>query len=187
MTSLAALWLPIVLSTVFVFIASSIVHMVLPWHKSDFAGVPDEAGFRRAVGPMNIPQGDYVVPHCTDMKEMNTPEYKAKLEAGPVLIMTVRKNGQASMAPMFIGWTIAILVASIIAACVAATTMAPGADTQKVWHVTGLVALGVYGFGGWPESIWFGRKWSSAVKNTVDAVIYAVITALTFGWMWPVA
>lgn len=187
MTSLAALWLPIVLSTVFVFIASSIIHMVLPWHKSDFAGVPDEAGLRRAVGPMNIPAGDYVVPHCTDMKEMGTPEYKAKLEEGPVLVMTVRRNGQVSMAPMFIGWTLAILAATVLAACVAATALAPGANTKAVWHITGLVALGVYGFGGWPESIWYGRKWSTAVKNTVDAVIYAVVTALTFGWMWPAA
>ena len=86
---------------------------------------------------------------------------------------------------MFIGWTLAILVVSIVAACVAATTMTPGADTQKVWHVTGLVSLAAYGFGAWPESIWYGRKWSSAVKNTFDSVIYAVITALTFGWLWP--
>lgn len=185
MTHLAELWLPIVLSTVFVFIASSITHMVLPWHKSDFAGVPDEPALRRAVGPMNIPKGDYVVPHCTDMKDMNTPEYKAKLDEGPVLIMTVRANGQVGMAPMFIGWTLAILVATIIVACVAATAMPTGADTQKVWHITGLTALGIYGFGGWPESIWYGRKWSTAIKNTVDAVIYAVVTALTFGWMWP--
>lgn len=187
MTTLAELWLPIVLSTVFVFIASSIIHMVMPWHKSDFAGVPDEAGLRRAVGPMNIPAGDYVVPHCTDMKEMGTPEYKAKLEEGPVLVMTVRKNGQVNMGPMFIGWTVAILVVSVIVACVAGTAMGTGADTQKVWHITGLTALGIYGFGGWPESIWFGRKWSSAVKNTFDALIYAAVTALTFGWMWPAA
>jgi hypothetical protein len=185
MTSLAALWLPIVLSTVFVFIASAIIHMVMPWHKSDFAGVPGEEGFRRAVGPMNIPQGDYVVPHCTDMKDMGTPEYKARLAEGPVLIMTVRRNAEISMAPMFIGWTLAIVVASVIVACVAATAMGTGADTQRVWHITGLTALGIYGFGGWPESIWYGRKWSTAIKNTFDAAIYAVVTALTFGWMWP--
>ena len=185
MTSLAALWLPIALTTVFIFIASSIIHMMMPWHKSDFSGVPDEAAFRRAVGPMNIPPGDYTVPHCTDMKEMSTPEFKAKMAEGPVMIMTVRPNGQASMAPMFIGWTLAILAATIIVACVAATTLSPGADTKVVWHTTGLVALGIYAFCDWPQSIWFGRKWSSAIKGTVDGVIYGVITALTFGWMWP--
>jgi len=34
MVSLAALWLPILLAAVFVFIASSIIHMVLPYHKT---------------------------------------------------------------------------------------------------------------------------------------------------------
>ncbi|HET9065559.1 MAG TPA: hypothetical protein VFN22_07070 [Gemmatimonadales bacterium] len=185
MTSLAALWLPIVLSTVFVFIASSIIHMVLPWHKSDWAGLPDEAGFRRLVGPMAIPPGDYTVPHCGSMKEMGSEAFQAKMNEGPVMIVTVRPNRQAGMAPMFVGWTIAVLVASLIAACVAATTMAPGAAIEQVWHTTGLVAFGIYGFGGWPESIWYGRKVSTAIKNTVDALIYAVVTALTFGWFWP--
>jgi len=185
MTSLAELWLPIVLSTVFVFIASSIIHMVMPWHKGDFAKVPDEDGLRRAIGPMAIAPGDYMTPYCSSSKDMATPEFKTKVTEGPVLLMTVRPNGNPSMTPMFIGWTLAILVASVIVACVAGTAMPTGSDTQRVWHITGLTALGIYGFGGWPESIWYGRKWSSAVKNTFDALIYAVITALTFGWMWP--
>jgi hypothetical protein len=88
---------------------------------------------------------------------------------------------------MFIGWTLAILAATILVACVTATALAPGAEREYVWHISGLVAFGVYGFGGWPESIWFGRKWSSAVKNTFDALLYAAVTALTFGWMWPAA
>lgn len=187
MTSLAALWLPIVVSTVLIFLASSIVHMVLPWHKSDWAPVPDEPGVRGALAPMAIAPGDYIVPHCASMQEMGTPEYQAKLTEGPVLFMTVRPNAQPSMGPMFIGWTLAVLVANLLAAGVAAATIAPGGDTHLIWHTTGLVALGVYGFGGWPEAIWYGRKWSTAMKNTLDGAIYAVITALTFGWLWPVA
>jgi hypothetical protein len=34
MVPLAALWLPIVVSAVIVFVASSIMHMLLPYHKS---------------------------------------------------------------------------------------------------------------------------------------------------------
>lgn len=187
MTSLASLWLPIVLSTVFVFIASSIIHMVMPWHKGDFAKVPDEEGFRRAVGPLAIPPGDYMTPYCTTSADMKSPEFQAKVEEGPVVLMTVRPNGNPSMTPMFVGWTLAILVLTLVAACAAAAALAPGAATKSVWHLTGLVALAGYGFGGWPESIWYGRKWSSAAKNTFDALIYAAITAATFGWMWPAA
>ena len=41
MVSLAALWLPILLSAVIVFIASSIVHMAMPWHKNDYPRIPN--------------------------------------------------------------------------------------------------------------------------------------------------
>ncbi|HEX7420299.1 MAG TPA: hypothetical protein VF505_10460 [Thermoanaerobaculia bacterium] len=36
MTALTALWLPILLSALFVFIVSSIIHMAPLWHKNDF-------------------------------------------------------------------------------------------------------------------------------------------------------
>ena len=38
MVSLADLWLPILLSAVLVFVASSLIHMVLGWHRHDFKG-----------------------------------------------------------------------------------------------------------------------------------------------------
>lgn len=185
MTSLAALWLPIVLTTVFIFVASSIIHMVMPWHKSDFAKVPDEDAFRRAVGPMQIPPGDYMAPHCTTSADMASEEYKAKLAEGPVVFMTVRPNAQPNMGPMFVGWTLAIVAVTAIVACLTAMAIPVGAGHERVWHFAGPIALVAYGFGAWPTSIWYGRKWSSAVKDTLDAVIYAVITAATFGWLWP--
>ena len=42
MIPLTALWLPILLSTVIVFFASFIMHMVLAYHKSDYRKLPDE-------------------------------------------------------------------------------------------------------------------------------------------------
>src|SRR5579863_8933433 len=43
MSVLQALWLPILLSSVFVFLASSIIHIALPrWHKGDYLKVPNE-------------------------------------------------------------------------------------------------------------------------------------------------
>jgi hypothetical protein len=62
MIPLASLWLPILLSAVFVFVASSIIHMVLGYHASDFVATPDEEGIRVALRDM--PPGDYVVPHA---------------------------------------------------------------------------------------------------------------------------
>src|SRR6266851_8791731 len=42
MVSLSALWLPIVLSAVIVFVASSIMYMLLPYHRSDYRKLPEE-------------------------------------------------------------------------------------------------------------------------------------------------
>ena len=49
MVPLTSLWLPILLSAVVVFAASSIIHMVLPYHRNDFKKLPDEEGFLAAL------------------------------------------------------------------------------------------------------------------------------------------
>ena len=57
MVSLAALWLPIVVSAVIVFLASWIVHMFLPYHHSDFAKLPQEDAVLDALRTLNVPAG----------------------------------------------------------------------------------------------------------------------------------
>jgi len=52
MTSLYTLWLPILLSSVFVFVASSVIHMLLPWHKGDYSSVPNEERVMDALRPL---------------------------------------------------------------------------------------------------------------------------------------
>ena len=42
MTPFLSLLLPIVLASVAVFIVSMIIHMVMPWHKSDYGNVPND-------------------------------------------------------------------------------------------------------------------------------------------------
>ena len=37
----------------------------------------------------------------------------------------------------------------------------------------------------WQASIWMGRSWSTTLKGTFDGLIYALLTAGTFGWLWP--
>ena len=64
MTQLAMLWLPILLGAVFVFIASSIIHMGPFWHRGEYPQVPDEPKTRAVLGPLSIPPGDYLLPGC---------------------------------------------------------------------------------------------------------------------------
>lgn len=187
MTSLLSLWLPILLSAVFIFIASSVIHMFMPWHKNDYVGVPDEARARAAIGPLNIPPGDYLLPKPGDMKEMGSPEYQAKHREGPVLLMTVMPNGMAPMGPIFVKWFIYLIVIAVVAACMTGAVYAPGADSRGVFHFTGAITFVAYGLALPQASIWYHKKWSTTCKGLFDSLIYGVITGLTFAWMWPAA
>ena len=185
MTHVSALWLPILLSAAFIFIASSIIHTVMPWHKGDFDFIPNEDAVRNAVGPLSIPPGDYLTPKCRTMQEMGSPEFKAKMERGPVMLMTVMPNGITPMGPIFVKWFIYLLLVSFAVACIAASVYAPGTGTRHIWHLTGVVSALCYGMALPQASIWYHRKWSTTLKGLFDSAIYGVITALTFGWLWP--
>jgi hypothetical protein len=184
-TPLSALWLPIVLSAVAVFIASSIIHMVLKWHDGDFAKVPDEERFRAAVGPLTIPPGDYIVPRACSMAEMKEPAFVQKWEEGPVAIMTVLPAGKQGMGKSLALWFVYSLVVSFIAAYVAGRALAPGVDYLEVFRFAGTTAFISYALGQWPASIWYGRKWRTTILSTLDGLIYGLLTAGVFGWLWP--
>ena len=141
MTSLTALWLPILLSSVIVFVASSIIHMLLPWHKSDYPKVPNEDKVRDALRPFAIPPGDYMLPRCDSTAEMKTPEFAAKLNEGPVMVITVLPNGPWSMGRNLVLWFIYCLVVGFFAAYVASRALAPGASYPHVFQFVGATAF----------------------------------------------
>ncbi len=185
MVTLASLWLPILLSAVAVFIASSLVHMVLKYHDSDYPGLPSEAQFRAGLRGVSLPPGDYMIPHATSPAERSSPEFAKKLEEGPVMIATILPNGPFAMGSTFIQWLVFCLVVSFFAAYLASRTLGAGSDYLAVFRVVGVVTFLSYGFGAVPMSIWFKRKWSSTGKALLDALIYGLLTAGVFGWLWP--
>jgi len=185
MVGLSTLWLPILLSAVIVFVASSIIHMVLPWHKSDYPKVPDEDRLRDAMRPLAIPPGDYMVPRPSSMQDMKSPEFAEKMNKGPVLILTVKPNGPFSMSQNLIQWFIYCIVVGIFAAYIASRALPAGADYLHVFQLVGATAFIGYSLALWQISIWYHRAWSTTIKSTVDGLIYALLTAGTFGWLWP--
>ena len=185
MTGLSALWLPILLASVIVFVASSIIHMVLPWHKTDYPKVPDEDRVRDALRPFAIPPGDYMVPRCDDTKELRTPEFAEKLNQGPVIVMTVLPNGQWSMGRNLGLWFLYCAVVGVFAAYVAGRALPAGASYAHVFQFVGATAFIGYALALWQMSIWYRRAWSTTIKATIDGLIYALLTAGTFGWLWP--
>ena len=185
MVSLTSLWLAILLSAVLVFVVSSIVHMVLKYHKDDFRRFPEEEAVRRALGPLNIPPGDYALPYAGSMEAMKSPEYTAKLNEGPVLYATVMPNGPFAMGAQLAQWFFFSVLVSVFAGYIASRTLDVGTDYLTVFRITGTVAFVGYALGDMPQSIWYKRGWGATFRSMFDGLLYALVTAGVFGWRWP--
>ena len=185
MISMVSLWLPILLSAVVVFVLSSLIHTVLGYHANDLRKLPDEDAVANALRQWNIPAGEYLLPRPGSMKEMKTAEFQEKVKRGPGALLTVWGGGRPSMAANLVQWFIYSLVVSIFAAYITSRALQSGAPYLSVFRFAGATALCCYAFGGWQDSIWFKRAWSTSLKNTLDGLIYALFTAGMFGWLWP--
>ena len=185
MTPLASLWLPIPLSAVLVFVASSLIHMVMPWHKSDYPRVPNEEGLRAALQPLAIPPGDYMVPRPSSREELRDPKFMEKVNQGPNLVLTVLPNGAWSMGRNLGLWFAYLVIIGLFAAYVASRALPPGTDYMQVFRFAGTAAFLGYAPALWQMSIWYRRAWSMTAKATIDGLIYALLTAGVFGWLWP--
>jgi len=187
MTELAVLWPPILLGAIFVFIVSSIIHMGPFWHRGDVPQRPDEARSRAAIGAVNSPPGDYMLPGCKNPSEMRTPEFLQKMSEGPVMILTVRPNGMMGMGKALAQWFIHLLIVSLFAGYIAAIALPPGAHYLSVFRFVGTSAFMALSLGLLHDSIWYSRQWSTTLKLMFDGLIYACVLAGTFGWLWPKA
>lgn len=185
MTALSQLWLPILISAVAVFVVSSVIHMALPWHKSDFPKMADEARVMDALRPLSISPGDYLLPRPTTREEMRSPEFAEKMKKGPVLMLTVFPNGPMSMGRNLALWFAYALAIGVFAAYVAGRALPPGAHYLRAFRFAGVTAFIGYSAALWQMSIWYRRAWSLTLKATFDGLIYALLTAGIFGWLWP--
>ena len=185
MIPLTALWLPILVSALIVFFASFIMHMVLAYHKSDYRKLPDEDRVADAIRSAGATPGPaYFFPYCS-FKEMKSATMIEKMKRGPVGFLTVLPSGPPAMGKNLIQWFLFCLVISIFAAYVSGRLLAPGTVFLQVFRVVGTVAWLGYGAAHAQESIWSGRSWVVTLKHLFDSVIYALLTAGTFGWLWP--
>ena len=184
MVTLVDLWMPILVAAVIVFLASSIVHMVLRYHRTDMKGLPNEDAVQKAVGA-GIAPGQYVFPYCSDMKEMQTDAMRKKFQAGPVGILTIRPAGEISMGPLLFKWFLYIILISILAGYMGEATLDRTAAYMAVFRVVGTAAFLGYAGAVISGGIWLSRPWSTVCKDIVDGAIYAMLTAGTFGWLWP--
>ena len=185
MISIASLWLPILVSAVFVFFASFIVHMVLPWHRGDYRKLPSEDELREALRRFPIPPGDYMTPYGGGPEAMKNPAFVQKLKEGPVLVITARKPGNIDMGTPLTQWFGYCLLVGLFAALVAGGAVGRGASYRTVFHFAALTSFTGYSLAQLQDSIWGGRSWGTTVRNVIDGLVYALLTGGTFGWLWP--
>ena len=185
MVSLALLGLPILLAAVLVFAASSLIHMVLKWHNSDYRALSNEEEVRAAIRKGSSAPGQYVIPHCADMKEMGKPEVQQKYKDGPVGFLMLSPNGPPAMGKALGLWFLYSVAVSFMAAYVAAHTMKSGTHYLQVFRVVGAVTFLTYAGGSVQMGIWMGKPWRSVVKDLADGLIYGLLSAGVFGWLWP--
>jgi hypothetical protein len=183
MEFITTLWMPILLSAVFVFIVSSIIHMVLGYHASDYKQVPNEDQVMDALGDHKIPPGHYMVPKPHSMKEFNTPEFQARVAKGPNMMLTIRQP-RMSMASSLLKWFAFLVLVNIFVAYVASHTIHPGAEYLTVHRVAGCVAFMGYGLALFQDAIWESKGWGATWKMLFDALVYGLVTGGTFGWLW---
>src|SRR5271169_299265 len=185
MVSITALWLPILLSAVIVFVASSIMHMVLPFHRSDYRKLPDEGKVTDALRAVGVTPGPvYSFPHCTH-KDMKSPEVAEKFKRGPVGLLTVIPSGPPAMGKYLGQWFLYCVFVGIFVAYLTGRTLSSGTHYLIVFRVAGTTAFLGYAVAQIQDSIWKGQSWGVTTKHVFDGLIYALLTAGTFGWLWP--
>ena len=185
MVFLMSFGVPILLSAVIVFVASSIVHMVLPFHRKDLRKVPKEDGVMDALRSFNIPPGDYAMPHAGSPAGMKKPEFLEKMKKGPLVIMTISAGASYSMGTSLLLWFLYSIVVSLFSAYVASRAVAAGAHYLVVFRFVGCTAFMGYSLALLQNSIWYRRNWGTTVKSMFDGLVYGLLTAGTFGWLWP--
>jgi hypothetical protein len=185
MVGLPALWMPILVSAVFVFITLAVIHMIPAWHGNDMRGVPGEDKVMDALRGVNVQPGEYRFPFGNTTKEMEMPAFVEKMKNGPVGVLTIRPNGELPFGKMMGQWFVYSLVIGVFAAYIAGRTRGLGAPYLDVFRVSGTVAFCCYAVAHWQNWIWWGKSTRITLTYSVDGLVYALVTGATFGWLWP--
>lgn len=185
MVGLTVLWLPVLLSAVAVFVASSIAHMVLTYHRSDFQKLPEEDAALEALHDAGVGPGNYMFPHCASMKELGTPEIRKKMQRGPVGMLFLTPPGPPAMGRQLALWFVYLIGVGVMVAYVSGRTLEPGTPYLQVFRVAATVAFLAYAGAQPIFAIWKAQKWNTTLKDMLDGLVYAWLTGGVFGWLWP--
>ena len=185
MVPIMSLWIPILLSAVAVFVASSVIHMVLPYHQSDYGKLANEDEVMEALRKANVKSGDYLFPRPSSRGALRDPAFVEKMKRGPAGLLTLKETASPAMGKSLAQWFIYCVVIGIFAAYISGRALSAGAPFTAVMRFAGATAFACYAAGLWQNTIWLWRSASITLKSTFDGLIYAVVTGAIFGWLWP--
>jgi len=185
MVAFTQLLIPILLSAVLVFVASSLIHMVVRWHNPDYRKLANEDEVRAALRKGAPVPGLYVIPHCLHGQDAASPEMQAKFAEGPNASLYVKPSGPIQLGPFLGKWFVYCVVVSALVAYLTKSVLASGTPYLTVFRVAGTGAWLAYAWQGPSDSIWKGQPWSATAKDLVDGFVYASLTAGAFAWLWP--
>ena len=181
----AELWIPILLASFFCFIASAIVWMAGPHHKKEWKGAPNEDAIQDVLRKADAQPGGYMFPFGDRSDKSQFAAAMKKWAEGPSGVLFIFPKGQMNMGKMMGQQFAFFLAVNFMLAYVGHHSNLDGQPYLRVFQVIGAIAFMTYWLGSAPESIWFGRPWKSYLLQGVDGLLYALITAGTFGWLWP--
>jgi hypothetical protein len=183
MSFVAQLWLPILLSAALLFVLSAASHMVLPWRKGEWGRITDAGALQAAI--RDLAPGQYAFPAAPDPKQQMTPEWRARWAQGPSGWLTI-----APRAPMQMGRSMALsflvfLGVAFMIAYAASHALGRAPHYRTVFRLVGTLGTLSFGVGPIFNSIWYHRPWRAYVSDAIDALLFGLVMAGIFGWLWP--
>jgi hypothetical protein len=76
-------------------------------------------------------------------------------------------------------------VVSVFAAYITGRALGPGANYLEVFRFAGTTSFLGYSMALLQTSIWYKRNWGTTIRVMIDGLLYGLLTAGTFGWLWP--
>jgi hypothetical protein len=158
--------------------------MLLPYHRTDYRPLPHEDRILRAMREAGVKRGLYMFPFCTE-RQRKSPEMSDKFHEGPVGMMTVIPSQPPAMGKYLTEWFVLCLIISYFTAYLTGRTLAPATSYLQVFRVASTAAFMAFGLGQLSNGIWRGYPWKVVMKEVFDGLIYGLLVAGTFGWLWP--
>ncbi|MEX2318198.1 MAG: hypothetical protein WD669_13655 [Pirellulales bacterium] len=176
------LWLPIIVSGVALFFASAAAWMLLPHHKPEWGGLPNEEAVARALRDANVPPGQYMFPYCAGSADMKSEDFQRRSKAGPHGTLSVWPSAP-NMGLNMARTVVFFIIANFVIAYLASLAAIPrDAEFMRVFQFVGTAGILTYGTANILNGIWFNRKMMSDI---MDGIAYGLITGLIFAAMWP--